>query len=581
MTLNTWVAGNPGTMRGYAQQVHAFGPATERVATGAYDVRNQAASEWEGQASEAFQRWADQQGDDGDALAQVFTRVADAIEVWCDEIDTVKSRMEQAKQVARDGQLVVLVDLIYPPSAFSGGPATPEQLPGTDHPPSPEAAEAARARQAKMEAAYAEAQATVQQARDMERTAHEKLISALDAFKNDLKAIPQAAAWEQVGAHPTSPAGAALADAAMVVETRAAEATKGMFEAAMRQGPAAVHAAWAGMSEAQRADLADRFPQMVGSTNGVPVYWRDQANRRLLATSRDEIQRKLDEVRQAQFQLSDPKDPMARQLAEQSAQLNEALNGIRDLETRLGQGEKYLIGFDPTADSRGRAIVAHGNPDTANHVMTYVPGTFSDLGGVNGDLNNNQAIFERAQQLAPPGQEVATIVWEGYESPPNLGAAASEHYANNAKQDLSDFQQGLRVTHEGQPSHNTILGHSYGSTVVGYAARDHGVYADDIAFLGSPGVGVDHARDLGVPPEHVWSGTSEADAIKYAGTPPIFDNLDGVDDQRFGVSPSDPSFGGQTIPTDPSTDHSGYWTKPESADALARIVVGQQGAQQP
>ncbi|MGI8307418.1 alpha/beta hydrolase [Saccharopolyspora hattusasensis] len=27
-----------------------------------------------------------------------------------------------------------------------------------------------------------------------------------------------------------------------------------------------------------------------------------------------------------------------------------------------------------------------------------------------------------------------------------------------------------------------MLGHSYGSTVVGNAARDHGVYADDIAL---------------------------------------------------------------------------------------------------
>ncbi|GAA0503063.1 hypothetical protein GCM10011581_27010 [Saccharopolyspora subtropica] len=578
MTLNTWVAGNPGTMRAYAQQVRGLGTATERVASGQYMARNHAASEWEGPASEAFQSWATRQGRDGDTLAQLFPAVAQAVDVWCDEIDTVNSRMEQARQVARKGQLTVFAPLIYPPMPLPS-PSQDVSLPGRDVPPAPAEAEAARALQAKQEAAFAEAQATVQQARDLERNAHDKLVQRLNSIKDNLKNMPQSVAWEQAGAHPTSPAAVALANAATVVESRAAEATKGMFEHAMRQGPAAVHAMWTSLSASQRADLIDRYPQMVGNTNGVPVVFRDEANRRLLATSREDVRSKLEEIRQAQRQLSDPKDPMARQLAEQVTQLNEALDGITDLETSLGQSEKYLIGFDPTADSRGRAIVAHGNPDTADHVMTYVPGTFSDLGGVNGDLNNNQAIYDRAQQLAPPGQKVATIVWEGYESPPNLGEAASEHYANNAKQDLSDFQQGLRVTHEGQPSHNTILGHSYGSTVVGYASRDHGVYADDIAFLGSPGVGVDHAHDLGVPPEHVWSGTSEADAIKYAGVPPLFDELDGIDDQRFGISPSDPSFGAQTIPTDPSTDHSGYWNKPESVDAIARIVVGQQRAQ--
>jgi pimeloyl-ACP methyl ester carboxylesterase/uncharacterized protein YukE len=565
-------------MRAYAQRVRGFGTATERVVSGQYAARNQAASEWEGRASEAFQGWANRQGRDGDALAQLFPAVARAVDLWCDQINTVKSRMDQAKQVAHEGQLAVFDPLIYPPKPLPT--ASQDSLPGTDLPPTQTEADAARALQAKQEAAFAEVQATVKQARKLELNAHEKLVRTLSSIKDSLKNIPQAATWEQAGAHPTSPAAAALANSATVVETRAAEATKGMFEQAMRQGPAAVHAMWTSLSAAQMADLIDRYPQMVGNTNGVPILFRDQANRRLLVTSREEILRKLDKIRQAQHQISDPKDPTARQLAEQSAQLNEALKGVQDLEIRLEQSEKYLIGFDPTADNRGRAIVANGDPDTAQHVLTYVPGTFSDLGGVNGDLANNLAISDRAQQLAPEGQKVATIVWEGYESPPNLPEASWEHYANNAKQDLSEFQRGLRATHEGSPSHNTVLGHSYGSTVVGYAARDHGLHADDIAFLGSPGVGVDNARDLGVPPERVWAGTSDADSINFAGPPEFADRLDGVDDQWFGVSPSDPTFGGNLIPTEPTTPHSDYWLKPQTVDELARIVSGQKDVQQ-
>lgn len=574
MTLNTWVAGSPDTMRAYAEQVQGLGTGVEQVATGQYQARNRAAAEWEGQAAEAFQRWADQQGDDGDVLAQLFTKVADAIEVWCDEIDTVKLRMEQAKQVAVDGQLAVLMHLIYPPKPLPLDPGH-TSLPGRTPSLPPAEAEAARARLAQQEAAYAEAQNTVQQARDMERSAHEKLVQALDTARGDLKAIPQAAAWDQAGAHPTSPAGAALAENAMAMETRAAEATRGMFEQAMRQGPAAVNAAWASLSMAQKVDLVDRFPKMVGSTDGVPVVFRDQANRRLLATSREEIRRKLADLQEAQRKLGDPKDPMAGQLAERVTQLNEALRGVDALEASLGQGEKYLIGFDPTADSRGRAIVANGNPDTANHVMTYVPGTFSDLGGVQGDLANNQAIFDRAQQLAPPGEKVATIVWEGYESPTSLVPGASyENYANDAKENLSEFQQGLRATHEGAPSHNTVLGHSYGSTVVGYAARDQGLHADDIAFLGSPGVGVENARDLGVPPEHVWAGTARDDEIHLAVDPDPRTWGGSPDQHWFGMNPADPAFGGNQIPTAPTTHHSDYWKDPQTVDAMARIVIG-------
>ncbi|MEK8109345.1 alpha/beta hydrolase [Micromonospora sp. M12] len=44
-----------------------------------------------------------------------------------------------------------------------------------------------------------------------------------------------------------------------------------------------------------------------------------------------------------------------------------------------------------------------------------------------------------------------------------------------------------------------MLGHSYGSLVVGVAAREHGLAADALVFVGSPGVGVSHAAELGVP----------------------------------------------------------------------------------
>ncbi|WP_239154134.1 alpha/beta hydrolase [Amycolatopsis sp. FDAARGOS 1241] len=81
--------------------------------------------------------------------------------------------------------------------------------------------------------------------------------------------------------------------------------------------------------------------------------------------------------------------------------------------------------------------------------------------------------------------------WVGYDAPGELWDAASESYADNGKAGLSRFEDGLRASHGGSQSHNTMLGHSYGTTVVGHAARDGGLNADDLVFVASPGAGVD------------------------------------------------------------------------------------------
>src|SRR5699024_9108208 len=110
--------------------------------------------------------------------------------------------------------------------------------------------------------------------------------------------------------------------------------------------------------------------------------------------------------------------------------------------------------------------------------------------------------------------------------------AGADRYADNASEDIAKFQDGLRASHEGDgPSHNTIIGHSYGTTAIGYAAQDHGLPVDDMVLLGSPGTGAYHASQLGVPPEHIWVGMNGIDEIKA------------VPNGWFGTNPSDPLFG--------------------------------------
>src|SRR5690606_37860155 len=62
--------------------------------------------------------------------------------------------------------------------------------------------------------------------------------------------------------------------------------------------------------------------------------------------------------------------------------------------------------------------------------------------------------------------------------------AGSLHYARQAANDLRRFQDGLAATHQSGTLNRTVLGHSYGSVVVGYtAAEDESLGADQLILV--------------------------------------------------------------------------------------------------
>ncbi|WP_309246300.1 alpha/beta hydrolase [Verrucosispora sioxanthis] len=183
-----------------------------------------------------------------------------------------------------------------------------------------------------------------------------------------------------------------------------------------------------------------------------------------------------------------------------------ALSGLDGLVARLEstqQPRAYLLGLD--VGGEGRAVVALGNPDRATDVLTYVPGMTAGLDDATGELGRAERVLARGAELAPETQTSA-VLWLGYDAPDFLHEAAWDGQARAAGEALHRFQDGLRATHDGPPARQTVLGHSYGSLVVGTAARDHGLTADALVFVGSPGVGVAHAAELGMPTGQVWAG---------------------------------------------------------------------------
>lgn len=576
--LNTFVAGNPGSVRSSAEAIRQTGASVEDTAEGFHRSRSRSEGIWEGQAADGFRDQAGRTGKDADGLADLFGRLAQALTVFADDLDTVRARVEQAKQAAREGELTVLPNAITPPIPLAGAPAPlPNGASAADsaaHSQATAGFQAAQTLHGKQQAAYDEAQATVNEARQIERSAHTKLTEALNAASSGLGGLSQSGAWTQAATSPTNPAAAALAGAATAMDDHAANATRTTFESAVKGGPAATSAAWSTLSTAQRGDLISKFPQLVGGADGVPAVSRDQANRSLLAGQRQSLLSKLRDAQGAARSTRNVPGAHYEEHEERAEQYREALTGLDQLQQRLDQPGKYLLGIDATAHGRGHTIVASGNPDTAGHVLTCVPGTFSDLGDAMSYVDHNDHLLDRAQHFAP-GQQMAAVTWSDYNSPPSLFDAASGSFAEHSEGHLAQFQDGLRASHEGPPSHNTVLGHSYGSTLVGYAARDHGLAANDIAFIGSPGVGVDHTHDLGVPGQHVWSGTAGHDIIRPL-TPSLnpADIGDGANNQWFGMDPSGPHFGGQQLATDPNAGHSDYWDRKQSVDAMAKVVAG-------
>lgn len=344
---------------------------------------------------------------------------------------------------------------------------------------------------------------------------------------------------------------------------------------------------WKGLSPEQQAAWISMRPDSVGALDGLPATVRDEANRTVLSEAHGVAQVKYDAwlkdhpeppryqdhinmhtgVKQGKEEL-----PAWEEWEAERKQMRKGLDGMDAIQNRFDQTgikglpEAYLLGFNTDGD--GRAIIANGNPDTADHQAVYVPGTTSDLDNIGGNIDRMASVWHAANDEAD-GKSVSTITWLGYDAPNDVVKDATfTHYAYDGAPAFNKFLDGLDASHSGDSAaHRTVIGHSYGSSLVGAAAQTGDLHTNDIVFAGSPGVEVFNADQLDVPKGHVWNEYADGDPVPELGRM--------IHGGGFGrVIPADSSFGANQMATD-TEGHSGYWDEgSQSLKNQALVVVG-------
>ena len=376
--------------------------------------------------------------------------------------------------------------------------------------------------------------------------------------------------------------------------------------------PGDVKAWWEALSEEEQEAVKAEHPDWVGNRDGVPVPDRSDVNKVALDRELTDVQRQLDELGSREdFICNSELDAQtaAAVYTERFGALQTRLDNAKAMKEALSMNGDPSKGYDPDRylmllefpEGRDpRAAIAHGNPDTAEHVSVTVPGMDTHPTSLPGMVEEAGALRAEAQdQLTLAGREneqVAAIAWFGYDPPDATDAtvieALGERRANEAAPDLAEFYRGINATNEhGSEVHLSAFGHSYGSMATAQALGELGVtgVVDDAVFYGSPGLGhtdatvgwgpleravpIMNESDLNMADNHVYVMSSPDDPV--SGDPRVLGvPMPGLGDlNQLGPNPLDLPLqrlstdaaitGIDQVPRDASHGHSDY---PRSTD---------------
>lgn len=494
-------------------------------------------SGWAGPAANAAFYRCDQLDDEFEVASLRIRTAAGVLRQAAEEFEELQRRLLSAVEAARFLGLVVSdTGRVFPPSTVAAGRNDPDTEPSYQ-------------RDVQNALIYSDLIAKlVAEATE----ADNRIARVLARFPGDL---PGQHAWE----YNKASAGALAAAEALGLSASDIPAPD--------SNPTDVRAWWRELSDDDRQIYLTGYPERIGALDGLPAADRDRANQLVLRTFIG------DNVNHGQQ--DDPQHATALML----------LNKLEGAERNPQHKRLYLLSVDPGGD--GKAAVSIGNPDAAAHTAVLVPGVGTELDDINGLIRRADRLQDAAFELEPARSDVAVVAWLGYD-PPSLDtdifSAAFGSKSEAGARALDGFVNGLRASHDGAASHVTVIGHSYGSTVLGEAASTgDGLAADDVIALGSPGMRVDNADEFNVNAQHVWAGAAADDTLvarpeenaRYLlGAPIVGGWLAATAVGIHGPAPHNAEFSGNVLQID-TPGHSGYWENgSQSLRSQAAIVLG-------
>lgn len=325
---------------------------------------------------------------------------------------------------------------------------------------------------------------------------------------------------------------------------------------------------WASLPPEVRAAFIHNFPKDVGNVDGVPIADRSTAN--VIVATADTT--RMSEVLRRLGYPADILDPSSADYKkyiqphdQATLRIYQALwaAGLKDTDiqgydnavkclgalttasSNTGHAPTYLMTYDPSAyGGDGRAALCIGDPDTAQNTAVCVPGLSQTVQSYIG--NSDATNLYNQMVSSDPGQTNAVIQWMGYDAP-GFSNVGSQNAAMHGAALLAAAVAGLQATHQGGPGNLTVIAHSYGSTTASNACAVYGMRPTNLVLIGSPGAGHAHtAADLGLPPGHVYVGSSSVDPVT-------------LDFAKLGTDPASAQFGAIRFHADATTRGDGAW----------------------
>ncbi|OBG29258.1 alpha/beta hydrolase [Mycobacterium sp. 852002-51057_SCH5723018] len=342
---------------------------------------------------------------------------------------------------------------------------------------------------------------------------------------------------------------------------------------------------WTTLSAEQQSRMIAGHPPELGNLNGVPVVVRDRVNE---AVMNDDLRRVQVLAASRGVSVSDVLgDPGRYGLT--AVAVTRYTNARRAQQGLEAPGEQersrvFLLKYQPEAfGGEGAAAIAIGNPDIAANTAVLVKGAGTGVREGTLAKTDGTRLYQESAR-ADWGKETAVVLWLGYDAPdgwydPGLREPS---LARTGAQALAADVNALAVTHQGAPTHMTVVGHSYGSTVVSDAVAGYGMRANDVVLVGSPGTDLAHsAADFHLSPGgHLYVGAASGDVVTWTPGQVTGPGLFGPSFGGLGDDPSVDGYGSTRFKAEvsgqnPVLDHLRYFDEgSESLFSIGDVVSG-------